>query len=113
MMPLMKYRISVTLEFLREMKHLSKRYKSLKEDLRNFGNDLLLNPEQGVSLGNNLRKIRIAITSKNKGKSGGARIITNIVITEETVFLLSIYDKSEKDNLTDKELEDLISSIPE
>ena len=68
-MPLMKYRISVTLEFLREMKHLSKRYKSLKEDLRNFGNDLLLNPEQGVSLGNNLRKIRIAITSKNKGKS--------------------------------------------
>lgn len=67
-MPLMKYRISVTLEFLREMKHLSKRYKSLKEDLRNFGNDLLLNPEQGVSLGNNLRKIRIAITSKNKGK---------------------------------------------
>lgn len=69
-MPLMKYRISVTLEFLREMKHLSKRYKSLKEDLRNFGNDLLLNPEQGVSLGNNLRKIRIAITSKNKGKSG-------------------------------------------
>ena len=75
-MPLMKYRISVTLEFLREMKHLSKRYKSLKEDLRNFGNDLLLNPEQGVSLGNNLRKIRIAITSKNKGKSGGARVIT-------------------------------------
>ena len=58
-MPLMKYRISVTLEFLREMKHLSKRYKSLKEDLRNFGNDLLLNPEQGVSLGNNLRKIRM------------------------------------------------------
>ena len=72
-MPLMKYRISVTLEFLREMKHLSKRYKSLKEDLRNFGNDLLLNPEQGVSLGNNLRKIRIAITSKNKGTAIGER----------------------------------------
>ena len=77
-MPLMKYRISVTLEFLREMKHLSKRYKSLKEDLRNFGNDLLLNPEQGVSLGNNLRKIRIAITSKNKGKSGGDNLYDNL-----------------------------------
>ena len=84
-MPLMKYRISVTLEFLREMKHLSKRYKSLKEDLRNFGNDLLLNPEQGVSLGNNLRKIRIAITSKNKGKSGGARVITYTIIWTEIV----------------------------
>ena len=71
------------------------------------------NPEQGTFLGKNCYKIRLSISSKNKGKSGGARIITNIVIAEETVFLLSIYDKSEKDNLTDKELEDLISSIPE
>ena len=106
-MPLMKYRISVTLEFLREMKHLSKRYKSLKEDLRNFGNDLLLNPEQGVSLGNNLRKIRIAITSKNKGKSGGARVITYTIIWTE-IKLLTIYDKSERANITDKEIEDIL-----
>ena len=83
-MPLMKYRISVTLEFLREMKHLSKRYKSLKEDLRNFGNDLLLNPEQGVSLGNNLRKI------------------------DTEIKLLTIYDKSERANITDKEIEDIL-----
>lgn len=110
-MPLMKYRISVTLEFLREMKHLSKRYKSLKEDLRNFGNDLLLNPEQGVSLGNNLRKIRIAITSKNKGKSGGARVITYTIIWTEIdteIKLLTIYDKSERANITDKEIEDIL-----
>jgi len=107
----MKYRISVTLEFLREMKHLSKRYKSLKEDLRNFGNDLLLNPEQGVSLGNNLRKIRIAITSKNKGKSGGARVITYTIIWTEIdteIKLLTIYDKSERANITDKEIEDIL-----
>ena len=110
-MPLMKYRISVTLEFLREMKHLSKRYKSLKEDLRNFGNDLLLNPEQGVSLGNNLRKIRIAITSKNKGKSGGARVITYTIIWTEIdteIKLLTIYDQSERANITDKEIEDIL-----
>ena len=101
-MPLMKYRISVTLEFLREMKHLSKRYKSLKEDLRNFGNDLLLNPEQGVSLGNNLRKIRIAI---------GARVITYTIIWTEIdteIKLLTIYDKSERANITDKEIEDIL-----
>lgn len=113
-MPLMKYRISVTLEFLREMKHLSKRYKSLKEDLRNFGNDLLLNPEQGVSLGNNLRKIRIAITSKNKGKSGGARVITYTIIWTEIdteIKLLTIYDKSERANITDKEIEDILKQM--
>lgn len=70
----MKYRITVTPRFLREMKHLAKRYKSLKQDLEDLGHDLLLNPEMGVSLGNNLRKVRMAISSKNKGKSGGARI---------------------------------------
>jgi len=61
-------------------------------------------------------KIRIAIASKGKGKgkgkSGGARIITNIVVTESTVFLLAIYDKSEKENLTNKELVELLRFIP-
>jgi len=56
-------------------------------------------------------KIRIAIASKGKGKSGGARIITNIVVTESTVFLLAIYDKSEKENLTNKELVELLRFI--
>ena len=95
-MPLMKYRISVTLEFLREMKHLSKRYKSLIDGLVAF---------------DNLRKIRIAITSKNKGKSGGARVITYTIIWTEIdteIKLLTIYDKSERANITDKEIEDIL-----
>lgn len=70
-------------------------------------------PEQGTNLGNNCYKIRIAIASKGKGKSGGARVITNFIIAEETVFLISIYDKSEKDNLTDKELDELLKFVPE
>lgn len=70
-------------------------------------------PEQGTNLGNNCYKIRIAIASKGKGKSGGARVITNFVIAEETVFLISIYDKSEKENLTDKELDELLKCVPE
>jgi len=46
------------------------------------------------------------------GKSGGARVITNFVVTDSTVYLLSIYDKSEKENLTDKELSELLKAIP-
>jgi hypothetical protein len=63
----------------------------------------------GIAIGKNCFKIRISINSK--GKSGGARIITNIVIKEETVYLLSIYDKSEKENLTDKEFNELLNNI--
>lgn len=71
------------------------------------------NPEQGTNLGNNCYKIRVSIESKGKGKSGGARVITNIVIAEKTVYLLSIYDKSAKENLTDKELKELLKFIVE
>lgn len=109
----MSYNIVVVPTFKKELKRLAKKYHSLKTDLAILFESLEKNPEQGTFLGKNCYKIRLSISSKNKGKSGGARIITNIVIAEETVFLLSIYDKSEKDNLTDKELEDLISSIPE
>ncbi len=71
------------------------------------------NPEQGTTLGNNCYKIRLAIKSKGKGKSGGARVITNIVIADTTVYLLTIYDKSDKENLTDKELKELLELVPE
>jgi len=53
----------------------------------------------------------LSIASKGKGKRGGGRVITNIVVSDKTVFLISIYDKSEKDNITDGELKDLLSKI--
>ncbi|MFC3365963.1 type II toxin-antitoxin system RelE/ParE family toxin [Pedobacter fastidiosus] len=72
-----------------------------------------IEPEIGIPIGKNCYKIRIAIASKGKGKSGGARIITNFVVSDGIVYLLAIYDKSEKDNITDKELLELLSSISE
>ena len=69
------------------------------------------NPTTGTSLGENCFKIRIAIASKNKGKSGGARIITYLMLKDKSVFLLTIYDKAEKQNITEKELKELIKEI--
>jgi hypothetical protein len=74
---------------------------------------LATNPVQGIALGHNCYKIRLTITSKNKGKSGGARLITNFIITDDTVYLLAIYDKSEKENISDKELIELLKNLPE
>ncbi|HVW13543.1 MAG TPA: type II toxin-antitoxin system RelE/ParE family toxin [Mucilaginibacter sp.] len=61
-------------------------------------------PTLGQPLGNNCYKIRMAIFSKHKGKSGGARVITYVKIVDEVIYLLSIYDKSDIDTITDKEL---------
>ena len=108
----MSYNIIAVPNFRKELKALAKKYRSLKTDLAELFETLEENPTQGVNIGENCFKIRIAISSKGKGKSGGARIITNIVISDTTVYLLSIYDKLEKENLTNKELEILLSALP-
>ena len=109
----MSYNIIAVPTFRKELKKLAKKYHSLKTDLSVLFESLEENPVQGTSLGKNCYKIRLAVSSKGKGKSGGARLITNFVIAEETVYLLSIYDKSEKENLTDKELDELLEEVPE
>ena len=68
-------------------------------------------PEQGTPLGNHCFKIRIAIASKGKGKSGGARVIIHVVVADKIVYLLDIYDKSEQENISDKELAELLKMI--
>jgi len=104
----MSYNVLSISPFDKQLKRLSKKYPSLKKEFSELIEALETNPEQGTALGNNCYKVRIAIASKGKGKSGGARVITNIVISENTVYLLSIYDKSEKQNLTDLELKELL-----
>lgn len=109
----MSYNVLTIPPFDRQLKRLSKKYPSLKNEFAELLDSLEQEPEQGTNLGNNCYKIRIAIASKGKGKSGGARVITNFVIAEETIFLISIYDKTEKENLTDKELVELLKYVPE
>ncbi len=108
----MSYKISSIPLFDKQAKRLSKKYPSLKNDLAELFKSLADEPEQGTALGNNFYKIRLSIASKGKGKSGGARIITYVKIIATTVFLTSIYDKSDKSNITDKELEQIFKSIP-
>ncbi|MDX1905250.1 MAG: type II toxin-antitoxin system RelE/ParE family toxin [Thermonemataceae bacterium] len=109
----MSYKVLSIPPFDKQLKRLAKKYPSLKDEFAKLLESLEQNPEQGTKLGNNCYKIRIAIASKGKGKSGGARVITNFIIAEETVFLIAIYDKSEKDNLTNKELEEFLKYMPE
>ena len=96
----MSYNIVLTDHFKKEAKKLSKKYRSLKNELKGLGTKLSENPTSGTPLGNNVYKIRLAITSKRKGKSNGARVITCVKVAEDIVYLISIYDKSQLENLT-------------
>ncbi len=109
----MSYSVKSIPVFEKQAKRLVKKYSSLKKELLLLVKELKEKPEQGTAIGKNCFKIRISIASKGKGKSGGARIITNFMVTEATVYLLSIYDKSEQENLTNKELDELLKDIPE
>lgn len=104
----MKFKVELTDHFKKEAKRLLKKYPSLKNELIELFDILEENPELGTSLGNNIYKIRLAISSKRKGKSGGARIITYVAITDETVLLLSIYNKSETENISISEIQEIL-----
>jgi hypothetical protein len=85
----------------------------LASDLALVIDKLTINPTMGTPIGKDCYKIRIAISSKGKGKSGGARMITFVRIVKQTVFLMDIYDKSEQVTISDKELQLLIDILQE
>jgi mRNA-degrading endonuclease RelE of RelBE toxin-antitoxin system len=109
----MSYSVKSIEVFERQAKKLIKKYPSLKSELYDLIQELKENPKQGISLGKMCYKIRLAIKSKRKGKSGGARVITTIVVSDTSVYLLSIYDKTDNENLTDKELKELLEYVPD
>jgi hypothetical protein len=107
----MSYKIAVSERFEREATRLLKKYPSLKKEFNELYESLMAQPNLGTSIGKGCYKIRLSVASKGKGKSGGARVITYVYVAGETVYLLSIFDKSEKENISDKELSELLKKI--
>jgi len=107
----MSYKIILSDRFEKEIKKLLKKFPSLKNEYAHLVASLKEDPFQGTPIGKDCYKIRLAIASKGKGKSAGARVITYLYIAGSTVFLLSIYDKSERPTITDKDLLDVLNSI--
>ncbi|HEY3373032.1 MAG TPA: type II toxin-antitoxin system RelE/ParE family toxin [Prolixibacteraceae bacterium] len=106
----MSYNVIPTPDFKKVFKKLFKKYPSLKNDLYEVIEVLSENPETGTSLGQGVYKIRIAISSKGKGKSAGARVITFIVTQDKEVYLVYIYDKSQLDNITKQQIAELLKN---
>jgi mRNA-degrading endonuclease RelE of RelBE toxin-antitoxin system len=105
----MSYEIITSGKFDRELKRLSKKHKSLKQDYASFLDLLESDPTQGIPLGKDCYKIRLAIASKGKGKRGGGRVITCVKIIQETVYLLAIYDKADQETVSDTDIDQMLA----
>lgn len=105
----MPNRIEIDPVFTKAFKKLAKKYPSFPNDLKRLVEDLKQDAILGISLGGNVRKIRLAIKSKGKGKSGGVRVITYVLILDEIVILLTAYDKSSVETVTAAELKKIVA----
>lgn len=107
----MSYKVLTLSVFDKQLKRLAKKYPSIKVGLAKLGTELVENPSIGKSLGGNFYKVRLKITSKRTGKSGGARVITYVKIINETITLSFIYDKAERNIISDDELDNLLTLL--
>ncbi len=107
----MSYNILTIPPFDKQLKRLAKKYPSIKSDIIQLITELQEQPNSGTHLGNNCYKVRMAITSKGKGKSAGARIITHFILKSENIYMLSIYDKGDQSTIDDNEIDNLLSFI--
>ena len=108
------YKIVPQPTFIKEAKRLAKKYMSFKDDLQQLNDMLSANPNAGDDLGGGLRKVRMAISDKNKGKSHGARVITYTFLVDESngiINLIFIYDKQERESISKKEIKTLLKSV--
>ena len=105
-----------TSTFEKSYKRLKKKYHSLKTDIEEFKKEYNENLDMGDDLGGGFRKIRVAIKSKNKGKRGGARIITYEIYLktdDKAVILVELYDKSDISTLSDSDYETALKEFLE
>ncbi len=103
--------VVLTAFFKRRFKELKKRHRSLGADVLALVGSLESTPVQGTPIGKDCYKIRLAISSKGAGKSGGGRVITYVRLLQGKVYLLTIYDKTDTDTLTTKELLELLEGM--
>ena len=104
-------KVKISEEFRSAYKRVKKRHKSLEADFERLLASLLEDPLQGVELEGGARKVRLAITSKGRGKSGGARVIIRVRFIADELQLLYIYDKADFENISDSYLRDVMKRM--
>lgn len=107
----MAIEVKYTPDFEKQLKRLANKYSSIYHNLEALIDELELNPQTGKPLGKNLYKIRMALSDKGKGKSGGARVITYVLLKNDVVYLAAIYDKSQQSTIDTDRLLKILKSL--
>ncbi len=103
----MNFKIETIPRFEKDVKRLKKKFPNIKKDLISLINELSANPTMGIHLGENIFKVRIPNSSVPTGKSGGFRVITYYK-QNDTLYLVTIYSKTYKDNILTERLKQII-----
>lgn len=113
----MSYIVTPTRRFEKDVDfyYRKKGYRKIEEDITEITNKLeqghlLGNPieDLNLSFNNNIYKVRAVNSSAKVGKSNGFRIIYYVVKDDEEIFLLTIYSKKDKENISNKDILKLI-----
>lgn len=107
----MAFEIQAIPQFDRDFKQLAKRHQTIASDLKALIKSLEENPKQGTPIGKDCFKIRLGISSKSGGKSGGARVVIHVKYVDNKVYLISIYDKSDQSTISPAELNQVLKEL--
>jgi mRNA-degrading endonuclease RelE of RelBE toxin-antitoxin system len=109
----MKINILTLPAFDKAYKKLHKKYPSIKLDIKELENELISNSEIGIDLGNDIRKVRLQIKSKNSEKRRGARIITYsllVSLDSKNIILVTMYEKGKTETISITEIKSILQS---
>ena len=100
--------IEETETFTRAVKKLQKRFKSIEDNCDKFLDNIQCTDDLGIHIGNGIYKVRISNSNKQSGKSSGYRLISYLKLIDKKLYLMYIYDKSDLDNISEKEIDTLV-----
>jgi mRNA-degrading endonuclease RelE of RelBE toxin-antitoxin system len=107
----MIFKIIPSPRFLKDAKRLSKKYKSIKKDIDGLSEQLQTNPHAGTDLGRGLYKIRLKSSDMARGKRGGFRIIYYLLTQDKKIYLLTIFSKTEVENIDIKKIHEILEDL--
>jgi|GEM_PF-3660565 len=102
-------RVNTTDRFKKDIYYLKDRYPEIVTDIYFFYYELIENPRLGIPLSNSCYEVRLANLSKNINEN--CRSIIYHVDKDKNIYFISIYIKSEKNDISEVEFEKILTEI--